>query len=258
MILQAAATAAPAAATEPDFTMYVVAAVFLVVVTWLAMRWTRKTVQKDLDPSMSGKMRASMAIQADLVAPALVKEALAKGLVTSSQLATMSPVERQYLFQTLRPKLDGTIPAGGAAPSLISASAPNLPLKPTPNAAPANAPQLRSTQAISVIPGKPMSLPPLTPEQIAALGQPPGQAATRVATPPRDINQIPFGMDPNTDAESLKVHCPFCGGMLLLPAFPPHVTFCDLCGAKTAVRTEDQGRLVINSAPPGVTRRPIR
>lgn len=46
MILQAVATAAKAASTEPNFKMYVGAAVFIVVVAWLAMRWTRKTVQK--------------------------------------------------------------------------------------------------------------------------------------------------------------------------------------------------------------------
>jgi hypothetical protein len=46
--------------------------------------------------------------------------------------------------------------------------------------------------------------------------------------------------------------------MLTMPAFPPHVAFCDQCGAKTAVRTEDQGRMIINTAPPGVTRRPVK
>ncbi len=254
------AQAAQAAQSEPNFMTYVGAAVFLVGLAWVAMRWTKKTVQKDLDPANSGRMRESMAIKADVVAPALVKEALSKGLVSSAQLATMSPVERQFLFQQLRPKLTGA-PAPAEPPALSNV---NLPLKPTSTEAPYNAPQLRSTQAIPVIPGKPMSLPPLTPEQLAALGPPPGAAgdgprapaAVRPATPPRAQPPV-TARDPFAEPEPLRLFCPCCGTQLVLPAFPPIVAFCDQCGAKTAARTEQQGRLVINTAPPGVTRRPI-
>ena len=71
------------------------------------------------------------------------------------------------------------------------------------------------------------------------------------------MNAALFGAESLPASDSLKVHCPCCGAMLALPAFPPHVAFCDQCGAKTAVRKEDQGRLMINTAPPGVTRRPV-
>lgn len=266
---------APAKA-EPNFMMWVGASVFVVLVAAFAMRWLGKTVKKDLDPERTGRMRASMAIQADSVPPHLVKEALQKGLVSSQQLATMSPVERQYLFNTLKPKLDGpTTPQGGTptVPPMLSANAPVLPLKPSVPAAPVNAPQLRSTQAMVAIPGKPLDLPPLTPEQLAALGPPAGGASS----PPRGnpgVAPLSEGSsgprspargaaavspeDPFAAAEPMKVHCPCCGELLIMPAFPPHVTFCDQCGAKTAVRVEDQGRLIINTAPPGVTRRPVR
>jgi hypothetical protein len=246
------------AESEPNFMLYAGAAVFLVLMAWGVMRWVGKTIKKDVDPNMSGRMRQSMAIQADIVPPALVKEALQKGLVTSQQLATMSPFERQFLFKTLMPKLGGATGEHAAAPSLLSPSAPALPLKPTAAPAPpANAPQLRSTQAIVAIPGKPMELPPLTPEQLAALGPPPG-VVPKVSTPlPGAVHVAHLGVDGLPDSESMRVFCPCCGTMLALPAFPPHVAFCDQCGAKTAVRTEDQGRMIINTAPPGVTRRPV-
>ncbi len=252
-----------AASKDPNFLAFAGAAVFLVGMAWFVTRRVGKTIKKDLDPQNTGRMRASMAIQADLVPPALVKEALAKGLVTAQQMATMSPIERQFLFKTLMPKLTGGAEAGTAgAPvaPMLSASAPVLPLKPSTPAAPVHAPQLRSTQAMAAIPGKPMSLPPLTPEQIAALGPPPAAPPQRPAPAVTPMAMTPgaLGADPFPEAEALKLHCPCCGALLLLPAFPPFVAFCDQCGAKTAVRTEDQGRMIINTAPPGVTRRPVR
>jgi hypothetical protein len=248
---------APAAASEPNFLMWAGGSAILLAVAIVAMRWVGKTVKKDLDPNNSGKMRASMAVQADTVPASLVKEALAKGLVTSQQLATMSPIERQFLFKTLMPKLTGG-EATATAP-MLSASAPVLPLKQAAPAAPASAAQLRSTQAIVAIPGKPMQLPPLTPEQLAALGPPPGlaRAPANPSPLPGAVKAVPFGADP-LESEALRVFCPCCGTMLMMPAFPPHVAFCDQCGAKTAVRTEDQGRMIINTAPPGVTRRPVK
>ncbi len=255
-----------AASKDPNFLAFAGAAVFLVAMAWLVTRRVGKTIKKDLDPHNTGRMRASMAIQADLVPPGMVKEALAKGLVTPQQMATMSPIERQFLFKTLMPKLTGGAEAtatGAPAAPMLSASAPVLPLKPSTPAAPVHAPQLRSTQAMAAIPGKPMSLPPLTPEQIAALGPPPAAPPVRPAAPvqpglPMAMTSGAHGSDAFPEAEALKLHCPCCGALLLLPAFPPFVAFCDQCGAKTAVRTEDQGRMIINTAPPGVTRRPVR
>lgn len=235
---------------DPNWIPYAGSAVFLVGLAWLAMRFIRRTVQKDLDPANTGKMRPSMAVKADVVPPALVKEALAKGLVTAQQLATMAPIERQFLFQQLAPKLGG--PPDSAPAPLTST---NLPLKPAEMPKAVDVPQLRSTQAIPIIPGKPMNLPPLTPEQLAALGPPPGRAPAAGLSPAAAAQLAASGI--GIEADGLRVHCPFCGVMLKLPADPPHVTFCDACGAKTAVRIEDQGRLVINTAPPGVTRRPV-
>ena len=110
LLLQAATTAAKAP-TEPNFIMYAGSAVFLVGLAWSVMRWVGKTVKQDIDPANTGRMRASMALQADsAIPPTLVKEALARGLVTAQQMATMSAVERQYLFNQLRPVLTGQAP----------------------------------------------------------------------------------------------------------------------------------------------------
>jgi hypothetical protein len=111
-----------------------------------------------------------------------------------------------------------------------------------------------------------MNLPPLTPEQLAALGAPrggapPGRASAATspsAAPPAAARHEPPSTAFADDSQPLRVFCPCCGTLLTMPPFPPNVAFCDACGAKTAVRTEQQGRLVINTAPPGVTRRPIR
>lgn len=249
---------------DPNWLPYAGSAVFLVLVSWLAMRFIRRTVQRDLDPANTGKMRPSMAMKADVVPPALVKEALAKGLVTAQQLATMSPIERQFLFRELAPKLGGARDAGPAPLTNM-----NLPLKPVDVPKSVDVPQLRSTQAVPIVPGKPMNLPPLTPEQVAALGPPPARSPGSPPAPPvQPGGAAPAGLPAaaaqlaaagiGMEADGLKLHCPCCGVMLNLPADPPHVTFCDACAAKTAVRIEEQGRLVIHTAPPGVTRRPIR
>lgn len=268
------------ATQDVNWMPYVGSAVFMVVLAWVVMRWMRRTVEKDLDPANTGKMRESMALKANAVPPTLVREALAKGLVTSNQLATMSPVERQFLFAQLAPKLSSVPDADGSTGARSATAAPEpaprpqlgsipLPLKPSEPPTPVEAPQLRSTQAIPIIPGKPVALPPLTPEQIAALGPPRPRPATPPATPPAPANPLdsrprtPSGPQPRVsmafaeEDERLRVFCPWCGARLSMPAFPPNVAFCDQCGAKTAVRTEEQGRLVINTAPPGVARRPI-
>lgn len=258
--------------------MYVGSAVFLVGLAWLAMRWAGKTVKKDLDPARTGRMRESMAVKADVVPPAMVKEALAKGLVTSQQLATMSPIERQFLFNELRSKLTGSTSAPGApAAAAAPLSSVPLPLKPSaPDAAPHNAAQLRSTQAMVAIPrpGAP-PLPPLQPPPIATpvaapvatpiatpvarpAAPPAARPITPQSTPALGATKSPGSTSPFDEPAALQLHCPCCGTPLVLPAFPPIVAFCDQCGAKTAVRTEEQGRLVINTAPPGVTRRPVR
>lgn len=223
---------------EPNWLPYVGSAVFLVGIAWAAMRWMRRTVEKDLNLANSGRPRPSTSLTADVASPTLVKDALAQGLVSASQLATMSPVERQFLFAQLAPRLSGAQVARTSGAQVAMAAG-------APVATTTDVPQLRSTQAITIIPGKPPRLPPLTPEQLAALGPPPVARAS--------------GATPAVDAANAapRVFCPCCGTALAMPASPPFATFCSACGAKTAVRTEEQGRLVINTAPPGVTRPPV-
>ena len=182
------------------------------LLAWSVMRWVGKTVKQDIDPANTGRMRASMALQADsAIPPTLVKEALARGLVTAQQMATMSAVERQYLFNQLRPVLTGQAPT--AEPGQVrSADAPALPLKPAVAPAKVEAPQLRSTQAIAAVPGKPLNLPPLTPEQLAALNA----HSDRPAAPPfqappptpanHAMNAALFGAESLPASDSLKVH----------------------------------------------------
>jgi len=64
------------------------------------------------------------------------------------------------------------------------------------------------------------------------------------------ISGAAFGIAIMPESEKLSVCCPVCGAGLKLPAFAPHVAFCEYCGSKTAVRLEEGGRMVLTVSPP--------
>jgi hypothetical protein len=89
---------------------FLVAAVVTLTAAAVAIKWAGSLLRGQLGTRRSrstanigaGDCRAEMTAS---VPPALVREALAKGLVTPGQLAGMSAIERQFVFASLRGKL---------------------------------------------------------------------------------------------------------------------------------------------------------
>jgi hypothetical protein len=81
-----------------------------------------------------------------------------------------------------------------------------------------------------------------------------GPAPGATATPPAggaapSINAAEFGLASMPVNDVLHVHCPVCGGALILPAFAPFVAHCPQCGTKTALREDVPGHYLLNVTP---------
>ncbi|MBI3567693.1 MAG: hypothetical protein HY084_05755 [Gemmatimonadetes bacterium] len=128
--------------TTPDgaIARLVAATVFILATAVVAVVWFGRRIRRSLD---LGAPRTASLRGFDAVPPALVKQALERGLITSAQLATMSPVERQFVLASLRKQLEGDAPS--------PAPAPPPPATPPRAAAPASTPTPEKT---------PMTRPP--------------------------------------------------------------------------------------------------
>ncbi len=94
---------------------FLVAAIITLSLSAVVIKWAGRMLREQLG---NGGNRSPDEFRADMtvnVPPALVREALEKGLVTTGQLAAMSPVERQFLFASLGAKLGGGESARGTA-----------------------------------------------------------------------------------------------------------------------------------------------
>ena len=97
---------------------YVGTAVFLLGVAWGLIKWVGHTIRGQLGPGMPSREDAAPIAHVDAVPPALVKQAIERGLVTAAQLASMKPGERLFLFASLAPRLaspEASVVAGGLA-----------------------------------------------------------------------------------------------------------------------------------------------
>ena len=98
---------------------YLGTAVFFLGVAWGLIKWVGRSIREQLGPGMPSSDDAPSIAHADTVPPALVKQAIERGLVTAAQLASMKPAERQFLFASLAPRLAAPsanfIAAGGDA-----------------------------------------------------------------------------------------------------------------------------------------------
>jgi hypothetical protein len=96
-----------AATTSSPQTTFLIIAIVVLVVAAATIRIIGQRLRARLG---DGARRGSRAFSLDDVAnvpQALVKEALARGLVTPSQLANMSPAEREFVFASLRKTIEG-------------------------------------------------------------------------------------------------------------------------------------------------------
>jgi hypothetical protein len=85
--------------------VYVVIAVVVLALAFTAIVWVTRTIRGELGPGATKGGDAADLKMLEQVPPALMKEAIARGLVVPSQLAGMTAVERTFLFASLKQKL---------------------------------------------------------------------------------------------------------------------------------------------------------
>ena len=100
-------------------TKYLGVAVFMLGVAWGIIKWIGRTLRSQLGTGMPSTPYEVPVTHVDNVPPVLVKQAIARGLVTPSQLASMAPMERQFLFTSLKELLSApeAKTAAGSAPA---------------------------------------------------------------------------------------------------------------------------------------------
>jgi hypothetical protein len=185
---------------------YLLIALVVLGLAFAGIVWVGRMIRGELGSGAArGGDPAGLAML-EQVPPAMMKEAIARGLVVPSQLAGMTAMERTFLFGSLKQRLASAEPTA-------------------PVSAPAAAPT-----AVPVAPPTPAPTP-MPPAPALPAGVPPAMLAI-------------------LNAEKLRVWCPMCGTELQLPTFPPLLARCTNCGMKSAVRTEEGGRYVVNVAPP--------
>ena len=80
-------------------------AVVMLIVSIASIRIITVSIKQRLGPGSRAGGKSFAPQHAESVPPDLLKEALARGLVTPSQLANMSNEERQFVFVSLRKTL---------------------------------------------------------------------------------------------------------------------------------------------------------
>jgi hypothetical protein len=116
---------------QPDYFQYLGAALFMFGGAWALIKWVGRTIRDELGPGANRADAPFLPMHVDNVPPALVKDAIARGLVTSVQLAGMKPMEREFVFASLRERL--AAPAA-AATGATGATAPPSPPAPARHA----------------------------------------------------------------------------------------------------------------------------
>jgi hypothetical protein len=103
---------------QPQF-RYLGTGVFMLASALGILKWVQRTMREQLGVPTDRSDDAVAITHVDSVPPALVKAALERGLVTTSQLAAMAPRERLFLFSSLQERLAPQTPQpapGSAAP----------------------------------------------------------------------------------------------------------------------------------------------
>ena len=106
---------------------YLGTAVFMLGVSYAIIKWVGRTLRDQIGPGMNRTGAALFSSPADTTPPALIREAINRGLVTTAQLAAMPPMERQFLFATLQHKLSMESRSPSAASGTAAARAPLAP-----------------------------------------------------------------------------------------------------------------------------------
>jgi hypothetical protein len=210
---------------------YVGVAVFMLGIAFSIIKWVGRTLREQLGSGVRKTDDVSAITHVDTVPPALVKEAIERGLITPAQLAGMATMERQFVFASIKDRLTSTPEAGTASTGASRAAAPA-----TPRAA-----------------GPPGSVGGAGPLGAARPSGARSAALPAAMTAPRAWGRMSgaaFGLASMPMNDRLRVHCPTCGELLALPAFAPFVAHCAHCGTRTAVREDEPGHYLLNVSPP--------
>ncbi len=116
--------------------VYLIIAFVVLGLSFAGIVWVGKTIRGELGASgQRGANNAGLKML-EQISPAMMKEAIAKGLVVPAQLASMTEAERMFLFASLKQKLAATQPESTApvvaaravaAPEPAPSPAPSLP-----------------------------------------------------------------------------------------------------------------------------------
>ena len=80
-------------------------AIFMLGAALSLIKWVGRTLREQIGAVPVRPEDAAVITHVDNVPAALVKQALERGMVTSAQLATMTAMERQFFFASLRDRL---------------------------------------------------------------------------------------------------------------------------------------------------------
>ncbi len=121
---------------------YLIIAVVVLGLAFAGIVWVGRTIRGELGGGATGGATPAGLKMLEQIPPAMMKEAIARGLVVPAQLAGMSDMERTFLFASLKQKLAGeiaavaapiaTAPAAQAAPITPPITAPITPHVPAP------------------------------------------------------------------------------------------------------------------------------
>ncbi len=115
---------------------YLIIAVIVLALAFAGIVWVGKMIRGELGSAGArGGDPAGLAML-EQIPPAMMKEAIARGLVVPAQLAGMSEMERTFLFASLKQKLatssPASVPAPVAAPVPVAPPAPVAATIPVP------------------------------------------------------------------------------------------------------------------------------
>src|SRR5471030_876789 len=110
--------------------VYLIIAVVVLGLSFAGIVWVGRMIRGELGASGQRGANSAGLAMLEQISPAMMKEAIAKGLVVPSQLASMREAERMFLFASLKQKL-----AAAQTESVVPREAPAIPA-PKPPAPP--------------------------------------------------------------------------------------------------------------------------
>jgi len=114
---------------------YMLIAIVVLGLSIAGVLWVGRVIRGELGASGQRGANAAGLAMLEQISPAMMKEAIAKGLVVPSQLATMTEAERMFLFASLKQKLAAAAAAAPAPAAAVPATNHPLIAAPAPPAA---------------------------------------------------------------------------------------------------------------------------